>query len=317
MSEVEDALNAISHPNARRFSFGRRESILLASEDGYSSDNFSSYGPSRRGSEFGLQTPAFRQPIYETTHEDGGPEASDSDHDISPVGPSEVGEYEEGRDHEETQPLFRMPVYDGTGAEVLDVDSLPKKRNVAGRRSMLSFDLTSSTSTLPGPASPLSAEAPRQLFPPQPRQHWQQPHHLRYNRPTAQESKSSFIRRGTFGALGSDDEDIVEEDEEDEDITHPMRRTSMTWPRVSFSMHKHSILQAFRRRISVQRTFRRQSLLISLFQYSFYVLTVGSLYFLFVGRPCWNGLVYWLYVAMENRVVFAWEASVIAALGIL
>lgn len=54
-----------------------------------------------------------------------------------------------------------------------------------------------------------------------------------------------------------------------------------------------------------------------LFEYTFYLIILCFVYFVLVGRPIWNGAVWWLYWVVNNKFTVAGTWSVTIGLGLL
>lgn len=53
------------------------------------------------------------------------------------------------------------------------------------------------------------------------------------------------------------------------------------------------------------------------FEYGFYLLLLCLIYFVLIGRPLWNGAVWWLYWVVENKFVFAGGFSITLGIAVL
>ena len=53
------------------------------------------------------------------------------------------------------------------------------------------------------------------------------------------------------------------------------------------------------------------------FEYSIYVFLLCFIYFVLIGRPLWNGAVWWLYWVVENKFVFAGGFSITLGIALL
>ena len=53
------------------------------------------------------------------------------------------------------------------------------------------------------------------------------------------------------------------------------------------------------------------------FEYSIYLFLLCFVYFVLIGRPLWNGAVWWLYWVVENKFVFAGGFSITLGIALL
>lgn len=54
-----------------------------------------------------------------------------------------------------------------------------------------------------------------------------------------------------------------------------------------------------------------------IFEYSIYLFLLCIIYFVLIGRPLWNGAVWWLYWVVENKFVFAGGFSITLGIALL
>jgi hypothetical protein len=53
------------------------------------------------------------------------------------------------------------------------------------------------------------------------------------------------------------------------------------------------------------------------FEYGIYLFLLCFIYFVLIGRPLWNGAVWWLYWVVENKFVFAGGFSITLGIALL
>ena len=111
-------------------------------------------------------------------------------------------------------------------------------------------------------------------------------------------------RRGTFGSIV----DAVVPDGLARKMTN-----------VSFSglQRKGSIWKTYENAKKRGVELQRKKWVQIVFEYSIYLFLLCFIYFVLIGRPLWNGTVWWLYWVVENKFVFAGGFSITLGIALL
>lgn len=111
-------------------------------------------------------------------------------------------------------------------------------------------------------------------------------------------------RRGTFGSIV----DAVVPDGLARKITN-----------VSFDglQRKGSVWKTYENAKKRGAQLQREKWVQIVFEYGIYVFLLCFIYFVLIGRPLWNGAVWWLYWVVENKFVFAGGFSITLGIALL
>lgn len=111
-------------------------------------------------------------------------------------------------------------------------------------------------------------------------------------------------RRGTFGSIV---EAVVPE-------TLARKLTSVS---VNGLQRKGSVWKTYETAKKRSVELQRKKWVQVVFEYSIYLLLLCFIYFVLIGRPLWNGAVWWLYWVVENKFVFAGGFSITLGIALL
>ena len=83
------------------------------------------------------------------------------------------------------------------------------------------------------------------------------------------------------------------------------------------SVRRNSLLDVYDKAKIHGQNFQRKKWVQVTFEYTFYLLILCFVYFVLVGRPIWNGAVWYLYWVVNNRFTIAGTWSITIGLALL
>lgn len=89
------------------------------------------------------------------------------------------------------------------------------------------------------------------------------------------------------------------------------------FPKVLSRVRRSSMASLYDKAQVRQEQLKRSTWIQHLFEYSMYVLILASIYFVLVGMPLWRGTVWYIYVLISKKFVFAGGTAVFVGLAAL
>lgn len=83
------------------------------------------------------------------------------------------------------------------------------------------------------------------------------------------------------------------------------------------SVRRNSLLDVYDKAKIRGQNFQRKKWVQLVFEYTFYLLILCFIYFVLVGRPIWNGAVWYLYWVVNNKFTVAGTWSITIGLALL
>lgn len=98
------------------------------------------------------------------------------------------------------------------------------------------------------------------------------------------------------------------------DLIH---RASIAVESISSAVHHSSLSDVYEKAKVRQAQLRRSTIAQVGFQYMFYLLILATIYFLMVGVPLWNGVVYCIYILFNSKLAISAGTAVFLGVGFL